>query len=79
MAVSDQLSSNSFFNLIAAVRNTNLTNILNEVTDGAHPQPNVHGLVYSSIYSLNLPTISINCLYKGILRTWIYTIHYLGY
>jgi hypothetical protein len=58
MSVSQQLSSNSFFNLIAAVRNTNLTDVLNEVTDDARPQPDVPGLVYSSIYNFNITDIN---------------------
>lgn len=63
MSVSQQLSNNSFFELIAAVRKTDLTDILNEVTDDTPPQLNIPGLVYSSIYDFNISDINDNiCL-----------------
>lgn len=50
MSVSHQLSNKSFFNLIASIRQTELTDILNEET--------VDGLTYSSIYNFNISDIN---------------------
>lgn len=50
MSVSQQLSNKSFFNLIAAIRKTELTNILHEET--------VDGMIYSSIYNFNISDIN---------------------
>jgi len=55
MSVSQQLSNKSFFNLIAAIRQTELNDILNEET--------INGTVYSSIYNFNISDINDNvCL-----------------
>lgn len=63
MSVSQQLSNKSFFDLIAAIRKTDLTNVLNEVTDDTPPQINVPGSVYTSIYKFNISDINDNvCL-----------------
>lgn len=56
MSVSQQLSNKSFFNLIAAIRKTELTNILNEET--------VDGMIYSSIYNFNISDINNNVCLK---------------
>lgn len=56
MSVSQQLSNNSFFNLLAAIRQTDLTNILNE--------DSVDGMVYSSIYNFNISDINNNVCLK---------------
>ena len=50
MSVSQQLSNKSFFNLIAAIRQTELNDILNEET--------INGTVYSSIYNFNISDIN---------------------
>ena len=52
MSVSQQLSNKSFFNLIAAIRQTELNDILNEET--------INGMVYSSIYNFNISDINDN-------------------
>jgi len=54
----EQINDKSFLNLIAAIRNIGINDLLDEVTDESKPQPDIPEFVYSSIYNFNISDIN---------------------
>jgi len=60
MSLKQQFSNNSFFGLISAVREIDITELLNEVTDDTPPQLDIPEFVYTSIFDFNISDINDN-------------------